>query len=145
MSFHFILICLIRSFVLPLWFPVAMVTPPHTWFKVLVPKDPRLLGKMFEVTISLTGKHYLKGDLVQESLVRAPDRPSPLPAGSVSGEKKWRLEVSEDVKDPSAMDSNRLLDSAQQWLVQYSDIALLLLAVLLIGTAIVVHYGPYIV
>lgn len=50
-----------------------------------MPRDPALLGKRFEVMITSTGKHFLKGQVVKESLVQAMPRPPPLPAGHVSG------------------------------------------------------------
>ena len=58
--------------------------------QVLVAKDPSLLGKMFDVVITETGKHYLKGDVLKESLAVVPARPAPLPFGAVSGMKTFK-------------------------------------------------------
>ncbi|XP_076462834.1 threonylcarbamoyladenosine tRNA methylthiotransferase-like [Babylonia areolata] len=55
--------------------------------QVLVPKDEDLMGKMVEVEIVETGKHYMKGRLLApkwEAAVR-PDVPPPLQKGQVSG------------------------------------------------------------
>lgn len=51
-----------------------------------MPKDEDLLGKMVEVEIVETGKHYLKGRLLAPTnqAVR-PDVPPPLKKGQVSG------------------------------------------------------------
>ncbi len=43
------------------------------------------MGKMFDVIISSTGKHYLIGEVLQDSLSYIPPRPTPLPYGTVSG------------------------------------------------------------
>ena len=109
--------------------------------QVLVPKDPQLLGKMFEVTITSTGKHYLKGDVVTESLVRVPLRPAPLPFGAVSGGGKWKQH---SVKDSTPIEPNfSFLQLSKQFLMKSADVVLLVSALLIICTAIVMHYGPY--
>ena len=113
--------------------------PSYT--QVLVPKDPQLLGKMFEVTITSTGKHYLKGDVVAESLVRVPLRPAPLPSGTVSGGGKWKQY---SVKDCTPIEPRySVLKQAKQFLMKSGDVVLLVSAVLIICTAIAMHYGPY--
>ena len=43
------------------------------------------MGRMFEVEITDTGKHYLIGEVVRQSLVHMPSRPPPLPYGTISG------------------------------------------------------------
>ena len=54
--------------------------------QVLVPKDENLLGKMVEVDVVETGKHYLKGELVTQGEIKRPDNvPPPLKKGEVSG------------------------------------------------------------
>ena len=60
---------------------------------MLVPKDPTLLGKMFEVVITSTGKHFLKGSVVKESLDHVVVRPPPLLAGDVSGMEVWKAKT----------------------------------------------------
>ncbi|VDI36044.1 threonylcarbamoyladenosine tRNA methylthiotransferase CDKAL1, partial [Mytilus galloprovincialis] len=51
--------------------------------QVLVPKDEHLLGKLVEVQITETGKHFLKCALTKN--VFRPDVPLPLKQGQVSG------------------------------------------------------------
>ena len=58
--------------------------------QVLIPKDPTLLGKMFEVDITITGKHFLKGRVVKNSLLHVVPRPLPLSPGHVSGVQSWK-------------------------------------------------------
>lgn len=42
------------------------------------------------MVITSTGKHFLKGKIVRESLVEVLPRPQPLPAGRVSGIEAWK-------------------------------------------------------
>ncbi|XP_077998583.1 threonylcarbamoyladenosine tRNA methylthiotransferase-like [Glandiceps talaboti] len=53
--------------------------------QVLVPKLDNVLGKILEVQIVSTGKHYLIGELITETEVMTPSIAQPLPKGSVSG------------------------------------------------------------
>lgn len=54
--------------------------------QVLVPKDDNLMGKVVEVEITETGKHFLKCRLIDEtSAIRPKSVPPPLPKGHVSG------------------------------------------------------------
>ncbi|XP_042560231.1 threonylcarbamoyladenosine tRNA methylthiotransferase-like, partial [Clupea harengus] len=53
--------------------------------QVLVPKNPEFKGKMIEVDIYETGKHYMKGRLVEDSPVITPSIAQPLQRGEVSG------------------------------------------------------------
>ena len=48
-------------------------------------KDPALLGHMFDVEIMATGKHFLRGRVLEESLVSVPLLTTPLAPGQVSG------------------------------------------------------------
>lgn len=57
---------------------------------MLVPKDPSLFGKTFEVDIVATGKHFMKGEVVTDSQVHTVPRPPPLPPGCVSGMQVWK-------------------------------------------------------
>lgn len=55
-------------------------------FKVLVPKDENLMGKLIKVEITETGKHFMKCRLVQDGQAKRPETvPPPLPKGQVSG------------------------------------------------------------
>ena len=55
--------------------------------QVLVPKDENLLGKLVEVEITETGKHFLKCRLLGDG-IRPRDVPPPLQKGQISGLKK---------------------------------------------------------
>ena len=55
--------------------------------QVLVPKDENLLGKLVEVEITETGKHFMKCRLLGDA-VRPRDVPPPLQKGQISGLKK---------------------------------------------------------
>ena len=56
------------------------------WLQVLVPKDANLLGRMVDVDIVSTGKHYLMADLVKTGAPHRPESvPPPLQQGQVSG------------------------------------------------------------
>uniref|UniRef100_A0A8C6GDB2 tRNA-t(6)A37 methylthiotransferase n=1 Tax=Mus spicilegus TaxID=10103 RepID=A0A8C6GDB2_MUSSI len=53
--------------------------------QVLVPKNPAFMGKMVEVDIYESGKHFLKGQPVSETRVYTPSISKPLAKGEVSG------------------------------------------------------------
>uniref|UniRef100_A0A8V5G5A7 tRNA-t(6)A37 methylthiotransferase n=1 Tax=Melopsittacus undulatus TaxID=13146 RepID=A0A8V5G5A7_MELUD len=53
--------------------------------KVLVPKDPSLMGKMVEVNIYEAGKHFMKGQPVSDARVYTASITRPLAKGEVSG------------------------------------------------------------
>ncbi|KAK7485362.1 hypothetical protein BaRGS_00023461 [Batillaria attramentaria] len=54
--------------------------------QVLVPKDEDLMGKMVEVEIVETGKHFMKGRLLSpKEEAKRPDVPPPLMKGQISG------------------------------------------------------------
>ena len=124
--------------------------------QVLVPKDDSLLGKMFEVVITTTGKHYLKGDVLAESLVRAPSRPTPLPQGTVSGATEWRKRSTEATiashrtdkgsMNPGATEKSELCETLSSksrtrgWL-RLGDVLLLLMATLLLCVALVLSHN----
>ncbi len=55
---------------------------------------------MLEVVITSTGKHFLKGEVIEESLVQVSPRPQALPAGQVSGVQAWKVRVCSDVEQP---------------------------------------------
>ncbi|KAM4835164.1 threonylcarbamoyladenosine tRNA methylthiotransferase isoform 2-T2 [Thomomys bottae] len=59
--------------------------------QVLVPKNPSFMGKMVEVDIYESGKHFMKGQPVLDAKVYTPSISKPLVKGEVSGLKK-RLE-----------------------------------------------------
>ncbi len=52
----------------------------------MVPKDDDLMGKLVEVDIISTGKHYLMGRLVEKKDAHRPENvPPPLKKGEISG------------------------------------------------------------
>nr|XP_010978415.2 threonylcarbamoyladenosine tRNA methylthiotransferase isoform X1 [Camelus dromedarius]XP_010978416.2 threonylcarbamoyladenosine tRNA methylthiotransferase isoform X1 [Camelus dromedarius]XP_010978417.2 threonylcarbamoyladenosine tRNA methylthiotransferase isoform X1 [Camelus dromedarius]XP_010978420.2 threonylcarbamoyladenosine tRNA methylthiotransferase isoform X1 [Camelus dromedarius]XP_031290992.1 threonylcarbamoyladenosine tRNA methylthiotransferase isoform X1 [Camelus dromedarius] len=53
--------------------------------QVLVPKNPTFLGKMVEVDIYESGKHFMKGQPVSDAKVHTPSISKPLAKGEVSG------------------------------------------------------------
>ncbi|XP_057350148.1 threonylcarbamoyladenosine tRNA methylthiotransferase isoform X1 [Manis pentadactyla] len=53
--------------------------------QVLVPKNPTFMGKMVEVDIYESGKHFMKGQPVSDAQVYTPSISSPLARGEVSG------------------------------------------------------------
>lgn len=108
--------------------------------QVLVPKDDSLLGKMFEVVIASTGKHYLKGEVATESLVHAPTRPTPLPHGTISGAKEWREKVTAAETTATDRSTARLDSISSNWL-RVSDILLLVVAALVLCAAVLGHYS----
>ncbi|KAM4835163.1 threonylcarbamoyladenosine tRNA methylthiotransferase isoform 1-T1 [Thomomys bottae] len=56
--------------------------------QVLVPKNPSFMGKMVEVDIYESGKHFMKGQPVLDAKVYTPSISKPLVKGEVSGLKK---------------------------------------------------------
>ncbi|XP_058411156.1 threonylcarbamoyladenosine tRNA methylthiotransferase isoform X2 [Diceros bicornis minor] len=53
--------------------------------QVLVPKNPTFMGKMVEVDIYESGKHFMKGQPVSDAKVYTPSISKPLAKGEVSG------------------------------------------------------------
>lgn len=50
-----------------------------------MPKNPTFMGKMVEVDIYESGKHFMKGQPVSDAKVYTPSISSPLARGEVSG------------------------------------------------------------
>ena len=115
-------------YVLPQTTPLPPPPPPPP--QVLVPKEPDLMGKTFEVVITSAGKHYLIGEIVRDSLVHMPHRPHPLPYGTVST-------CTQKKAIPSSGEHSRTVYS---WL-SFTDALLLLLALCIVCVAVLVHYG----
>lgn len=57
----------------------------NIFLKVLVPKNPTFMGKMVEVDIYESGKHFMKGQPVADAKVYTPSISKPLAKGEVSG------------------------------------------------------------
>jgi len=57
----------------------------QSYDQVLVEGDPDLMGKLIEVDIYETGKHFMKGKLVENSEIICPSGVEPLRHGEVSG------------------------------------------------------------
>jgi len=64
---------------------VHFVGHNKSYDQVLVKGDADLMGKMVSVEIYETGKHFMKGRIVEDSEVIAPGLKAPLPKGIVSG------------------------------------------------------------
>ena len=103
--------------------------------QVLVAKDPSLLGKMFDVVITETGKHYLKGDVLKESLAVVPARPAPLPFGAVSGMKTFKNQRTTSQEESSS--------TSQGWLT-VGDVILVCLTFIVICVIVFVRYSQLI-
>ena len=115
-----------------------------------MPKDDALLGKMFEVVITTTGKHYLKGNVLAESLACAPSRPTPLPQGTVSGATEWKRRITEATvtshrtTNPGSSEQHEPLSSSSSrsrnsgWL-GLGDVVLLIAAALVLCAALLGH------
>ena len=58
------------------------------FLQVLVPKDVDLMGKVVEVEIIETGKHFMKSNLVETAAIIEPGLSKPLEKGEVSGKLK---------------------------------------------------------
>ena len=121
-----------------------------------MPKDNALLGKMFEVIITTTGKHYLKGDVLAESLTCAPSRPTPLPRGTVSGATEWRQRTttvaaertttstdsgSSKLHEPLSSGSRSSINGGR-WL-SLGDVALILVAALVLCAALILTHTTH--
>lgn len=89
------------------------------------------MGREFEVIITATGKHYLVGEVVRESLVHAPSRPSPLPHGAISGVDSQHQD---SLRTPS--------DSRGSSWVSPSDALLMTAALVIVVTAVLFHWSP---
>ncbi|XP_071962141.1 threonylcarbamoyladenosine tRNA methylthiotransferase-like isoform X2 [Antedon mediterranea] len=57
--------------------------------QVLVPKEERFLGKMITVKIVSTGKHYLMGELIENSKLVTASIAQPLSKGEISGVRRY--------------------------------------------------------
>ena len=122
---------------------------------MLVPKDNALLGKMFEVVITTTGKHYLKGDVLAESLTCAPSRPAPLPRGTVSGATEWRQRTTTVAAERTATStdpgSSKLHEPLSRssikfnggWWLSLGDVALILVAALVLCAALILTHTTH--
>ena len=56
--------------------------------QVLVPKDVDLMGKLVEVEVIETGKHFMKSKLIEATAIVEPGLVKPLEKGEVSGRPK---------------------------------------------------------
>lgn len=66
-------------------FDALMFECISTLMQVLVQGDADLMGKMVTVEIYETGKHFMKGKIVQNSEVITPGLKMPLAKGEISG------------------------------------------------------------
>ncbi|XP_076999744.1 threonylcarbamoyladenosine tRNA methylthiotransferase isoform X1 [Tamandua tetradactyla] len=81
--------------------------------QVLVPKNPSFMGKMVEVDIYESGKHFMKGQPVSDAKVYTPSISTPLAKGEVSGlTEEFRNRLGDRSSSPSHTSTARPRDSA---------------------------------
>ena len=95
------------------------------------------MGKMFEVVIASSGKHYLIGEVVRETLLRVPPRPRPLPHGCISGAPRKAQERETVIENAGIV--ARDLRQKTHWPL-LGDCILLLIAVGIVCVAVLIHY-----
>ncbi|KFO33831.1 CDK5 regulatory subunit-associated protein 1-like 1 [Fukomys damarensis] len=71
--------------------------------QVLVPKNPSFMGKMVEVDIYESGKHFMKGLPVSDAKVHTPSISKPLAKGEVSGLTKGQEQMALEFEVPVAI------------------------------------------
>ncbi|XP_049998346.1 threonylcarbamoyladenosine tRNA methylthiotransferase [Alexandromys fortis] len=94
--------------------------------KVLVPKNPEFMGKMVEVDIYESGKHFLKGQPVSNTKIYTPSISKPLAKGEVSGlTKEFRNRFGNHPKPTSDSCAPTRRDSAYSriglWMSQHDS------------------------
>ncbi|XP_013204581.2 threonylcarbamoyladenosine tRNA methylthiotransferase isoform X1 [Microtus ochrogaster] len=120
--------------------------------QVLVPKNPEFMGKMVEVDIYESGKHFLKGRPVSNTKIYTPSISKPLAKGEVSGlTKEFRNRFGNHPKPTSDSCAPTRRDSAYSRIglrMSQRDSAvrvaagLALIALLFAFLAIVYAYNP---
>uniref|UniRef100_A0A4W2FEN7 tRNA-t(6)A37 methylthiotransferase n=1 Tax=Bos indicus x Bos taurus TaxID=30522 RepID=A0A4W2FEN7_BOBOX len=75
--------------------------------QVLVPKNPTFMGKMVEVDIYESGKHFMKGQPVSDAKVYTPSISKPLARGEVSGLTEIHMMVGGNGKPFSGTSKHR--------------------------------------
>ncbi|XP_075389475.1 threonylcarbamoyladenosine tRNA methylthiotransferase [Tenrec ecaudatus] len=74
--------------------------------QVLVPKNPSFMGKMVEVDIYESGKHFMKGQPASDARVYTPSISKPLAKGEVSGlTEEFRSRCGSHLRAPSVPSS----------------------------------------
>ncbi|XP_012608965.1 threonylcarbamoyladenosine tRNA methylthiotransferase isoform X1 [Microcebus murinus] len=90
--------------------------------QVLVPKNSSFMGKMVEVDIYESGKHFMKGQPVSDARVYTPSISKPLAKGEVSGlTKEFRNRLGNrqsPIPDTPAVAPRDSVSSRMQWLHQ---------------------------
>ncbi|XP_065655275.1 threonylcarbamoyladenosine tRNA methylthiotransferase isoform X2 [Hydra vulgaris] len=79
---------------------VHFVGHNKSYDQVLIKAEPDLMGKLVEVEIYETGKHFIKGRLVNNSEVISPGLRTPLTKGAISGLYQDNANLIVDVKQP---------------------------------------------
>ncbi|XP_055119694.1 threonylcarbamoyladenosine tRNA methylthiotransferase isoform X3 [Symphalangus syndactylus] len=86
--------------------------------QVLVPKNPAFMGKMVEVDIYESGKHFMKGQPVSDAKVYTPSISKPLAKGEVSGlTKDFRNGLGSQLSSGSHTSAASQCDSASSRMV----------------------------
>ncbi|KAM4816735.1 threonylcarbamoyladenosine tRNA methylthiotransferase isoform X2 [Urocitellus parryii] len=102
--------------------------------QVLVPKNPPFMGKMVEVDIYESGKHFMKGQPVSDAKVFTPSISKPLAKGEVSGlaqEFRRRLGAASSMPPTSAASPRAALQGLHPDPALRVAVGLALLALLL--------------
>lgn len=113
--------------------------------QVLVPKNPAFMGKMVEVDIYESGKHFLKGQPVSETRVYTPSISKPLAKGEVSGlTKEFRTRLGNPLNattDTCPATQRGSADSRMVLQMSHCDCALKVAAGLAL-LALLLHFWP---
>ncbi|XP_074841994.1 threonylcarbamoyladenosine tRNA methylthiotransferase isoform X2 [Carettochelys insculpta] len=118
--------------------------------QVLVPKDPKFMGKMIEVNIYEAGKHFMKGRPVSDSNVFTPSITRPLAKGEVSGiteefrhvlENGWNLKVcpSAQIQEKTSLSSRMVMQLP--WQQTGGGLKILSVSLALLAIVVTFYYG----
>ncbi|XP_073487242.1 threonylcarbamoyladenosine tRNA methylthiotransferase [Aquarana catesbeiana] len=113
--------------------------------QVLVPKDPAFMGKMVEVDIYETGKHYMKAKPLSESKMYTPSITKPLEKGEVSGlpQESKSLQKNSFLSKPKSSDAHKTIlhlawgDSGEQMKILYFIAAVIGVFIAFLGAKII--------
>ncbi|KAM5156807.1 threonylcarbamoyladenosine tRNA methylthiotransferase [Mantella aurantiaca] len=113
--------------------------------QVLVPKDSAFMGKMVEVCIYETGKHYMKAKPLLESKMYTPSITKPLEKGEVSGlsEESKSLLKNSSLSKPKSSDARKTIlhlawgDSGEQMKILYFIAAVIGVFIAFLGARII--------
>ncbi|XP_074063049.1 threonylcarbamoyladenosine tRNA methylthiotransferase-like isoform X2 [Macrotis lagotis] len=102
--------------------------------QVLVPKNPMFMGKMVEVDIYESGKHFLKGQPVSNAKVYTPSISKPLAKGEVSGiTEEFRHMLANGSRTKAHMSAETLEESRMLWVLHGGGLKILSVALVLLA------------